>query len=213
MMAPLLVKRASVAVTGGIATGKSRVAALLAELSGAGLLDADSVCRELLRPGEPGWLALRREIDPVFFLPDGELNRPLFRQQLFAKPLLRTQVDALIHPLARVAMHQQAEAWLVAGVYRRVVAEVPLLFEAGWQDDYLQVVVVAADTEECLARLMRRDGVNRQAAMQAMAAQMPLADKLRQADQVIDNSGDWAGTCRQIEALLPTLWGAPEKKS
>lgn len=212
-MNSLLVRQASIAVTGGIATGKSRVAAGLAELSGAGRLDADAVCRELLRPGEAGWQALRQGVAPAFFRPDGELDRPLFRERLFADAALRARVDALIHPLARAAMHHQAEAWLTAGRYRRLVVEVPLLFEAGWQDDYRQVVVVTAAPEICIARLMQRDGVSRQAAEQAMAAQMPLAEKIRLADRAIDNSGDWEATRRRIEELLPLLWPVPEKNS
>jgi dephospho-CoA kinase len=207
-----LVRHASIAVTGGIATGKSRVAACLAELSGAGRLDADAVCRELLRPDEAGWLALREGIDPVFFRPDRELDRPLLRERLFADAALRARVDALIHPLARAAMHHQAEAWLVGRRYSRLVVEVPLLFEAGWQADYRQVVVVTAEPEICIARLMQRDGVSRQAAEQAVAAQMPLAEKVRLADRVIDNSGDWEATRRQIEELPPLLWLVPEKK-
>lgn len=207
------VRHASVAVTGGIATGKSRVAASLAEMSGAGLLDADAICRGLLRPGESGWRALRQGVDPVFFRPDGELDRPLFREHLFADAALRARVDGLIHPLAREAIHRQAEAWLVAGQYGRLVVEVPLLFEAGWQDDYRQVVVVVAEPESCIERLMRRDGVSRQAAMQAMATQMPLAEKAGLADRVIDNSGEWANTRSQIESMLPFLWPGLEKNS
>ena len=208
-----LVWRASIAVTGGIATGKSRVAACLAELSGAGHLDADAVCRELLRPGEVGWRALRQAIDPAFFRPDEELDRPLFRERLFAEAALRARVDALIHPLARAAMRHQAEAWLLVGRYSRLVVEVPLLFEAGWQNDYRQVVVVTAAPEICIARLMQRDGVSRQAAEQAMTAQMPLAEKVRLADRVIDNSSDWKASRRQIEELLPLLWPVTEKNS
>ncbi len=213
MMVSPLVREASVAVTGGIATGKSRVAACLAELGGAGRLDADAVCRELLHPGQPGWLALREGIGPAFFRPDGELDRPLLRERLFAEPALRARVDELLHPLARAAMHRQAEAWLLAGRYHRLVAEVPLLFEAGWQADYRQVVVVMAAPEVCIARLMQRDGVSRQAAVQSMAAQMPLAEKVRLADYVLDNSGDWEATRRQIGELLPLLWLSSEKNS
>lgn len=208
-----LVRRASVAVTGGIATGKSRVAACLAELSGAGRLDADAVCRDLLRPNAAGWRALRQEIGSNFFWPDGELDRPRFREHLFADTALRERVNGLLHPLAREAMHWQAEAWLAAGTYSRLVVEVPLLFEAGWQADYHQVVVVTALPEVCLRRLMARDGVSRQDAMQAMAAQMPLEEKVRLADWAIDNSGDWDATRHRIEALLPDLWPAPEKNS
>ncbi|MEW6593746.1 MAG: dephospho-CoA kinase [Thermodesulfobacteriota bacterium] len=208
-----LVRAASVAVTGGIATGKSRVAACLAELSGAGRLDADAVCRDLLRPDAAGWLALRQAIDPVFFRPDGELDRPRFRQRLFADAAMRERVNGLLHPLAREAMHRQAEAWLAAATYSRLLFEVPLLFEAGWQNDFGKVVVVTAEPEVCIGRLMRRDGVSRQAAMQAIAAQMPLSEKVRLADRVVNNSGDWEATRRQIEEMLPFLWAGPEKNS
>ncbi|MEW6501762.1 MAG: dephospho-CoA kinase [Thermodesulfobacteriota bacterium] len=213
MRASPVFKRAAVAITGGIATGKSRVAAYLTELSGAGRLDADEICRDLLRPGEPGWLALRDAIAPAFFLADGQLNRPLLRHHLFADAALRAQVDSLLHPLARVLVLRQAEEWLAAGTYSRLLVEVPLLYEAGWQEDYHRVVVVAADTETCVARLMARDGVSREAALSAMAAQLPLAEKIRRTDLVIDNHGAWGETCRQIEAMFATLWPEIAKNS
>jgi len=205
-------KNRMVAVTGGIATGKSRVARYLAERSGALLLDADAVCRALQQPGEPGWQGLRNLLGAAFFLPDGGLDRPLLRQHLFADAELRGRVEALLHPLVREALAREARSLVATGGCHRLLVEVPLLFEAGWQDDYAQVVVVAAEMMVCVERLMARDRVSREAARRAIASQMPLLEKKRRADFVIDNSGAWEETCRQLEALLPFLWATFEKK-
>jgi dephospho-CoA kinase len=85
------------------------------------------------------------------------------------------------------------------------IVEVPLLFEVGWQGDFDQVIVVTADEETCLNRVMSRDGVDRHAALAAFATQMDPAKKAGMADHVIDNSGDLAATARQIKELYLNL--------
>ena len=210
---PLSLKPMLVAITGGIATGKSRVGDFLAQRGEAGILSADAACRALLQPGEPGWQGLRELLGADFFLEHGVLDRSRLRQHLFAEEALRQKVDALLHPLARQRMLREAQSLVADGRCQRLLVEVPLLFEAGWQDDYAQVVVVSADQELCVKRLMRRDGVSRVEALQAIAAQMPLAEKARRADFVVDNSGDWEDTRLLLEALLPLLWPDRKKKS
>lgn len=195
-----------IAITGGIATGKSRVAVHLCALSNAGHIDVDAVCRQLLVPGEAGWQAVRESFGERFFTSDQQLDRPLLRRAIFADTALREQLNALLHPLARTEVARQAETLLAEKKSARLVVEVPLLFEAGWQGDFARVVVVAADTAQCILRLMRRDSVSREDAVSAIRAQMPLVEKMRRADHVVDNSGEWRDTCRQLEALHPLLW-------
>jgi dephospho-CoA kinase len=195
-----------IGITGGIGSGKSRACQYLAQLSGWPLLDLDQICRQLLLPQAPGWLALKKLLPADFFTANGELNRPKLREAIFADAALRQQIDSLLHPLAKQGMTAQA-ARLNAPL---VLAEIPLLFEAGWQDSVSQIVVVYADESVRLRRIMERDQVSEEQAKRAIAAQMPLEDKARLADHCVDNSGDWASTCgqlrhvaRKITAMMP----------
>uniref|UniRef100_UPI0040574D11 dephospho-CoA kinase n=1 Tax=Candidatus Electronema sp. TaxID=2698783 RepID=UPI0040574D11 len=183
-----------IGITGGIGSGKSRACRYLADLSGWPLLDLDQICRALLLPEMPGWSALRQALGRDFFTAAGELNRPKLREAIFADAALRQQVDGLLHPLAKQEMIRQA-AQQTAPL---VLAEIPLLFEAGWQDSVSQIVVVYADEAVRLRRIMERDQVSEEQARQAIAAQMPLEDKARLADHLIDNSADWENTCAQL---------------
>lgn len=200
------------ALTGGIGTGKSTVAELFRE-HGALVLSADQVARELLEPGAPGWLKLREEFADRFLDRSGRLARAALRRAIFTDPALRARVDALLHPLIRARIAAQVAAAAKAGrprpsrspVFAGVVVEVPLLYEAGWQDDFGWVVVVRSEDEQALARLMARDGVSRPEAEAVLAAQLPLAGKVARADAVIDNRGDLESTARQVAALIGKL--------
>ncbi len=190
-----------IGITGGIGSGKSRACRFLVDLCGWPLLNLDQICRELLLPEMPGWLALRQALGRNFFTTAGELNRPKLREAIFADAALRQQVDSLLHPLAKQAMLQQA-AQQTAPL---VLAEIPLLFEAGWQDCVSRIVVVYADEAVRLRRIMERDQVSEEQAKRAIAAQMPLKDKARLADYLVDNSGDWEETCEQLRQVAESV--------
>ena len=189
-----------VAITGGIGSGKTRAASYLATLCDCPLLNLDELCRQLLNPGSAGWKALRKTVDPCFFTPSGQLDRQAFRDALFTDDILRKQVDGLLHPLARDALLQKA-----ATMQGRVIVEIPLLFEAGWQDIVDTIVVVAADKEKRIQRIICRDNVSNEQACQAIAAQFSLTEKAALAHHVVDNSGNWQDTCRQLRQLAETL--------
>jgi len=202
------------ALTGAIGSGKSTVAELFRQ-HGALVFSADQISREILEPGEPGWLALRSEVGSRYFGVDGRLDRGALRRAIFSDANLRSRVDGLLHPLIRarikaLVVRAPRADWpepTRVPPFRGVVVEVPLLYEAGWQADYPCVVVVASDTEQALARLMARDSVNRAEAGAALAAQMPLTDKEALADLVIDNRGDLAATVMQVARLVERLNG------
>ncbi|NTV15754.1 MAG: dephospho-CoA kinase [Desulfobulbaceae bacterium] len=200
------------ALTGGIGSGKSTVAEIFRE-HGALVLSADLVSRELLEPGERGWRQLRAEFGGRFFDPSGRLDRVALRQAIFADPGLRARLDSLLHPLIRARI-----AELVAGAagadwpiptrtprFPGIVVEVPLLYEAGWQNDFAFVVVVRSDDEQAIRRLLIRDQISRAEAEAAWAAQLPLAAKLARADASIDNRGELAETARQVAELIVRL--------
>jgi len=205
-------QRAVVAVTGGMGSGKSSVAAYLCEISGAGSLNADTLCRRLLEPGAAGWLAVRKAFGERFLLADQSIDRPLLRKALFDEHQFRQDLNALLHPLVRneiISCLEKAIGRLSGAEVQsqaRFVVEVPLLYEAHWEHDFSRVVVAYADAEACLRRLMLRDRINEAEAKKAMAAQMSLAHKALLADHVIDNSGSWSDTCLQIRHLQNLLW-------
>jgi len=196
-----------VGVTGGIGSGKSSVCRLLASSCQAEVVDVDQCCRQLLAPHQPGWLALRDGADGLagletaLFLADGEIDRPALRERLFADAQVRCRVDALLHPLARQAMLTA----VAASPGPLVLVEIPLLYEAGWEQDVDAVLVVYARRGAQCCRIMRRDGVSRRQAARAIAAQMDLGAKARRADMVIDNSGTWSRTQEQVSVLGKSL--------
>lgn len=200
------------ALTGGIGSGKSTVAELF-RAHGALVISADQVGRALLEPGALGWLRLEEEFAGRFFDGAGRVDRVALRRAIFSDAELRAQVDSLLHPLIRAGI-----AALLAGsgstvrpnptrspLYPGIVVEVPLLFEAGWQDDFGCVVVVKSDEEQAVTRLMSRDLVSRSEAEAALTAQLPLHEKIARADQVIDNGGDQAATALQVARLIELL--------
>lgn len=195
-----------VAVTGGMGSGKSSVAAYLCEIGGARGLDADAICRQLLEPGAPGWLAVDKAFGKRFFLADQRIDRPLLRKILFEDRKFRCELNELLHPLVRSEIAGRIVA--VKGIFPRArfVVEVPLLYEAHWEHDFSRVVVAFADEKTCLRRIMQRDRTSEDEARNALGAQMPLPGKALLADHVIDNSGPWWNTCLQIVHLRNLLW-------
>lgn len=185
-----------IAITGGIGSGKSRVCNGLATLCRRPRIDLDTVCRQLLDIGAPGWQALKKNIDSCFFTPDGKLDRSAFRRAIFKDELLRRQVDGLLHPLARAEMHNQA-----AQQHGPVFVEIPLLFEAGWHRDVDRIVVVYAEQAVRLQRIMRRDQVSEDQAGREIQTQSCLARKALRAHHLIENSCSWQTTSLQLRHL------------
>ncbi len=188
-------------ITGGIGSGKSSVSRLLASYCQAPLIDIDQCCRHLLASNQPGWSALKVGWGDTFFLPDGEVDRVGLRERIFLDDDVRRQVDALLHPLALEAMRLEISRWHGP----LLLIEIPLLYEAGWQEEVDAVLVVHARRGAQCCRIMRRDGVSRRKATQAIAAQIDLGEKARQADFVIDNSGTWTVTRDRVIALGKNL--------
>ncbi len=192
-------------ITGGIASGKSSVARLLASYCLAPLIDVDDCCRQLLERGQEGWQALHAAFGPAFEQADGSIDRRGLRRALFADDDLRRRVDSLVHPLALVCTQEAIQSH--GKDVELILVEIPLLYEAGWQTQVDAVLVVFLRPEVQCCRLMQRDRIDAVQAGQALAAQMDLAQKAARADYVIDNSGDWHQTRRAVIALGERLCG------
>ena len=192
-----------VALTGGIASGKSMVAAELAA-RGAIVIDADVLAREVV---EPGTSALAAVIDRfgAQILRDGRLDRALLAQIIFADPLARRDLERIVHPAVRA---RAAELERAAGGAAVVVHVIPLLVETSQQDDFDLVVTVDADHETQIQRLMARDGFTRAEAESRIAAQASRDDRRIAADVVLDNTGGVTQLIEQVDALWAELSSA-----
>lgn len=181
-----------IGITGGIGSGKSRCSRFLAASFQLRTIDADSVCRNLLAPGEEGYRRLADFLPGYFFAVDGQLDRPMLRKVLFDDEQLRWKINQIIHPLVRGRIRDLMEG------DRRTLVEVPLLFEAGWQGDFKAIIVVYANYLVRRLRIMKRDSVDQVQAEAALNAQGDLFEKTMAANHVIDNSGPWSDTCLQL---------------
>ena len=188
----------TIGLTGGIATGKSSVAALLAE-QGAEVIDADQLARDAVAPGTAALQRIVELFGQQALLPDGTLNRQAVRELVFNEPAKRQQLEAILHPAIKELALQQIEQARIRGS-RVVVYMAPLLIEAKATDRVDEIWVVTVRPEVQLERLIARDGCSRQQAEQIIAAQMPLAEKERFGVVVIDNSSSPEETRRQVEA-------------
>ncbi len=191
-----------VGVTGVIGSGKSRVARTLSLLTGWPGVSCDNAAAAIMAEGRSGWRALRG-LDPSFLALGGEIDRAALRQAIFADPALRTKLDALLHPLVLLEIEKQLEAFSPQPSHALV--EVPLLFEAGWQDMFSVIICVYAQPKTCRQRLVNRDGVSLQQAQQSLTAQMAISVKAELSDHVVDNSGSWGATYIQLIHLSTIL--------
>jgi len=186
-----------IGLTGGIATGKSTVAAMLAA-RGAAVVDADQIAREVVEPGTPGLEAVARAFGPEVLTPSGRLDREGLAAIVFADPARRRRLEAMTHPLIHARIAERV-AGLVPSAPRLIAVDVPLLFEGDRQSDFPDgVLLVYADAATQLRRLRERSGLSEVAARQRLAAQLPIDRKRELATWVIDNGGRRTDTERAV---------------
>ncbi len=186
----------TVALTGGIASGKSAVEQRFAA-RGIEIIDADQVAREVVAIGTPGLAAIVDAFGIGVLAADGSLDRQAMRQRVFADAASRHRLEAIVHPLVRRSMMQRAGE--VQSAYAMLV--IPLFVESGeygWVD---RVLVVDVPREIQIARLLRRDGIGRELAEAMLDAQATREQRLAVADDVIDNRGDLRTLDDAVEML------------
>ncbi len=185
-----------IGLTGGIGSGKSTVSRLLAE-RGARIVDADVLAREVVEPGTPGLAAVVDAFGEQVLTPDGALDRPALAALVFADPDARARLDAIVHPLVRARAAELVAALPPDAV---VVQDIPLLVETGQASSFDLVLVVEADLDTRVARLVAR-GVPEPDARARIAAQATDEQRRAVADVVLDNSGTLEGLGAQVDSF------------
>lgn len=189
-----------VGLTGGIASGKSTVADLLAA-RGAVVIDADVLAREVVEPGTDALAAIEQRFG-ASVIREGALDRAALGRIVFADAGARRDLEAIIHPAVRARAAELAEQ---AGSEAVVVQVIPLLVETGQQGDFDLVVVVDVEPETQIERLRERNGFSRSEAEDRINAQVSRAERLAAADVVIDNSGGPEDLASQLDRLWTRL--------
>ena len=198
-----------VALTGGIATGKSHVTLRLLR-AGVPVVDADVAARHAVAPGTPGLAAVVDRFGGNVLTADGRLDRAKLGALVFADPQARRDLEAIVHPLVRAHLEQFFDRLPPDTPF--AVADIPLLYETGREADFDVVVVVAATPDTQIARVMARDGLSREDAERRLAAQWPIEKKVALADEVIRTDGTFDETDAQVDALLARLRATESRK-
>ncbi|WP_193607120.1 dephospho-CoA kinase [Nocardioides lijunqiniae] len=192
-----------VGLTGGIASGKSTVSAILAEL-GAVVIDADKLAREVVERGTPGLAAVVEAFGEGLLTPDGDLDRPSMGALVFRDEARRRTLESIVHPLVFeriVALEEEAPEGAV------VVHDIPLLAESGRADTFDAVVVVDVPPETQVERMLRDRGWTREDAESRIASQASREDRLAVATHVVDNTGSREDLRRRVEEVYAELTG------
>jgi dephospho-CoA kinase len=193
-----------VGLTGGIASGKSTVCAMFRAL-GCAIIDADVLAREVVEPGEPALAEIAHQFGPGVLAPDGRVDRKALGAIVFAHPDRRRQLEAIMHPPIRERFARRLVELAEQGFRGIVLFDAPVMIESGNYRGMDAIVVVFVDEDTQLRRLMARDGIGHDEALQRLRSQMPLAEKAKLADYVIDNSGDRAATEARVREVHTAL--------
>lgn len=186
------------ALTGGVATGKSTVARMFAEL-GMETLDADAIVHQLMTPRQTAWREIVKTFGRAILNSDDQIDRVRLGQIVFHDAVKRKQLEAILHPKVRLEMEQQEKEIESKGV-KNLLLEIPLLFETGWDQEkkFDSIIVVAADRATQIKRAMAKTGLSKGEIEARIASQLPLSEKEAKADYTINNGADLNSTKKQV---------------
>ena len=193
-----------VGLTGGIASGKSTVGRMLGEL-GCKVIDSDGITRQLFEAGHPINAAVSEAFGPAVVASDGSINRKVLGEMVFNSPELRQKLNGLVHPAIK---KRQEEFLMQAGAedpHAIGIVEAALIIEAGNYKNYDKMVVVSCPPNVQRQRLRERSGLTPKQIETRIASQMPIEEKVKFADYVVDNSGDIENLRRQVETVYSQL--------
>lgn len=193
-----------IGLTGGIASGKSTVSALLQE-KGYTIIDADLAARMVVEVGQPAYLAIVEAFGKGILQENGQIDRAGLGAIIFNDQTKRNLLNGIVHPAVRSMMLSHKDEAVENGK-QTIIMDIPLLFESDltWMVDRTIVVTVEEDVQ--LSRLMKRNKMTEEEAASRISSQLPLREKVEKADAVIDNNGSVEDTLKQVEELL-TAWG------
>ncbi|MFW0781057.1 dephospho-CoA kinase [Rossellomorea marisflavi] len=193
-----------IGLTGGIASGKSTVSALLQE-KGYTIIDADLAARMVVEVGQPAYLAIVEAFGKGILQENGQIDRAVLGAIIFNDQTKRNLLNGIVHPAVRSMMLSHKDEAVENGK-QTIIKDIPLLFESDltWMVDRTIVVTVEKDVQ--LSRLMKRNKMTEEEAASRISSQLPLREKVEKADAVIDNNGSVEDTLKQVEELL-TAWG------
>ncbi|MEJ2231720.1 MAG: dephospho-CoA kinase [Nitrospirales bacterium] len=195
-----------VGLTGGLASGKTTVAKIFKSL-GARIIDADQLARTVVKPGKAAWRDILREFGPQILASDQTINRQTLATIVFRSPKKLKILQKIIHP--RVAREQAKQAKIIQqhSPNAVIIYDAALLLEAGAQKRMDHVIVVTADRTTQISRACRRDGLTKTQALGRIKQQMPLRDKLKYADAVLDGTWPRSRLRRAVRSLYRTWRG------
>lgn len=188
----------NIGLTGGIATGKSTVSAILVR-KGALLIDADLIAREVVLPGTVGLQQVIERFGPGVLQQDGALDRKRLGAIVFQDEPARKALEEIVHPQIRKLIIERLQTLEAMHPDRLVVADIPLLYESRYESLFSEIMVVYVPEQLQLQRLKQRENLSDGQALARLQAQLPIEEKKRRADVLIDNSGTLEHTEHQLE--------------
>ena len=186
-------------LTGNIGTGKSTVAWMFEEL-GVPVIDADEIAHEVIAPQTPAWKQIFERYGRAVLLADDVIDRKALAQIVFQDQIERKLLESVIHPYVKEEIEQRVTK-LSRNGYPFVIAEIPLLYEAGWEKHFDAVIVVRCNEEQEIERCRQKFGFDREETLLRLRTQYPLERKVAAADRVIDNDGGLEETKVQVTRL------------
>lgn len=193
-----------VGLTGGYASGKSTVAGMFVKF-GAILIDADRLARKVMEPGKPAWSEIVYHFGKGILLGNREIDRKSLGEIVFKDKEEREKLNAIVHPRVLEEELKSIEKIREREPDAITILSVPLLIESGHYRHCDKIIVVTVDEETHIKRLMERDGFSREEAVRRINSQLPLSEKVKYADFVIDNSGSIEDTERQVREVFKFL--------
>lgn len=192
------------ALTGGIATGKSTVAAMFKDL-GACIVDTDIIARKVVEPGMPAITEIKKHFGNNVFDNHGHLDREAMKKKIINNPETKNMLNSIMHPYILNMTIDEVKKHLSEKKSSPIIIDIPLLYEAGWQSAFKSVILVFTNRDIQLKRLMKRDAMDKDMAQGMLSIQMDIQDKKRLADYIIDNSFGIDSTRKQVSDLFAVL--------
>jgi dephospho-CoA kinase len=193
-----------VGLTGGLASGKSFVGKTLADL-GCLVIRNDEIGHQVIEPDGEAYLDVVQEFGPSILNPDGRIDRRTLAALVFRDPERLAKLNALVHPPVRARTRQLLEAYEATHPRGVAVVEAAILIETGSYRDYEKLIVAVCSVEQQIERAMARDGVTREEVLERLSRQMPLEEKVKYADYLVDTSGTKEETQARVRAIHESL--------